>query len=274
MDTATNNEVIEFNVITGATGGLGKEFAKQLLDKGEPIFITARSEEKLFLLKRELTAKYKNAVIEYKKCDLVNEEDRKAFFDNFTNFGYKVKGLYYVAGADIRKPFTKYTQRTVVFQARVNYEACIDFTNFTLSNRAENLKILVVSSLTGITPMPYFAEYSSLKGALISFFTALRYELKNSNVKITVLTPGSIPTRSDIKQDIEKQGLQGKLSKKSPEYVVKKGLSALEKNKLTCTPGFYNKVVKFVTKITPLSLKLKIVAKKLKNLEKDAFTND
>ena len=264
---------MKFSVITGATGGLGREFAFRLAERGENLFLTGRSNEKLYLLELEIKAKYPSVTVEFLPCDLTSSEDRVNFFNFFKNKGYKVSGLYLVAGADIRKPFEKFNEESLVFSARVNYESCLSFTKFALENRDEKLKILVVSSLTGITPMPYFAEYASLKGALISFFTALRCELKNSGVNVTILTPGSIPTRADIKEDIKKQGLQGKLSSKSPKYVVDKALKALDKNKKTCVPGFYNKIVKFFSTITPNCIKLKIISKKLKNLEKDAFTN-
>lgn len=265
---------MEFAVITGATGGLGKEFTKKLIERGNNVFLIGRSEEKLFLLKQELSFKYNSAVIEYKKCDLTSEIERENFYSEFKKCGYKVSGLYFVAGADIRKAFIKYSDDATVFQARVNFEACLSFTNFALKNKNEKLKILAVSSLTGITPMPYFAEYSSLKGALISFYTALRYELKNSGTKITVLAPGSIPTRSDIKEDILNQGLQGRLSSKSPAYVVEQSLKALDKNKRICIPGFYNKFIYFISKITPNGIKSVIIANKFKNLEKDAFTTE
>ena len=251
---------MNFSIVTGATGGLGKEFVKRLAERNENLFLTGRSEEKLFLLKEEITAKYKNVTVDYFKCDLVNENERLNLFNYFVNKGYKVSGLYLVAGADVRKAFTKFKQETVTYVSRVNYEASLSFTKFALENKSSELKILVVSSLTGITPMPYFAEYASVKGALISFYTALRQELKNEKVKITILTPGSVPTRNDIKKDIELQGLQGKLSAKTPSFVVDKALKALDKNKKTCTPGFYNKLVGFVSKITPTNLKMKVVA--------------
>ena len=264
---------MNFSLITGATGGLGKEFVKRLAERNENLFLTGRSEEKLILLKEEIIAKNKNITVDYFKCDMVSQTNRNELFNYVKNKNYKITGLYLVAGADTRKAFTKFSQETITFLARVNYESALSFTKFALENKGEELKILVVSSLTGITPMPYFSEYASLKGALISFFAALRYELKNDNVKITLLTPGSIPTRNDIKEDISRQGLQGKLSSKPPKYVVDKALKALDKNKKVCVPGFYNKMVKFFSKITPTSLKMKIVAKKLKNLEKDAFSS-
>ena len=144
----------------------------------------------------------------------------------------------------------------------MNFESALYLTNFALNNIAENLKIFVVSSMCGLLPMPYFAEYSATKSALINFFTALRYETDKKKVKITILMPGSIPTRPDIIEDIKKQGLTGKLSAKSPSYVVEKGLKALYKNKLKCIPGFYNKCVAFLNKITPLKIKTIIIKRK------------
>jgi len=99
---------------------------------------------------------------------------------------------------------------------------------------------------------------------------SLRYELKGK-AKVTVVLPGSIPTRKDVIEDIKKQGLTGKLSAKPKEFIVKKSLSALKKNKAVCVPGVYNKIVYFFTKITPLSLQMKIVAKKFSQKTKDAF---
>ncbi len=49
---------MEISLINGATGGLGKEFAKQLVSRGEKVFLTGRDEKKLILLKEELLAKY------------------------------------------------------------------------------------------------------------------------------------------------------------------------------------------------------------------------
>ena len=132
-------------------------------------------------------------------------------------------------------------------------------------------EIITISSMSGVTPMPYFAEYSATKSALIYFYKGLKKELKGSGVKITVLCPGSVPTRQDIIKDIKSQGLTGKLSKKSPKFVVEKGLKALSKNKTICVPGFYNKVVSFISRITPYSVKASVIAKKFKDKEKDAF---
>ena len=261
---------MEYSLVLGASGGIGKEFCRQLLLKGENLIISGRSLNKLELLKNELAFSFKSADIKCQPLNLESEEERLNFFNVLESEGVKIKGLYYVSGIDTQKAFTKYDQNKITIQARVNFEGALSLTSFALKNRAEELKILIVSSACGFTPMPYFSEYSATKAGLIYFFKALKQEL-DKKVKLTILCPGSVPTRVDIVEDIKKQGLQGKLSKKSPKFVVEKALKALEKNKTVCVPGFYNKLTTTLAKITPYKIQAKIIAKKFKTKEKDAF---
>ncbi len=262
---------MEYSLVFGACGGIGSELSRQLASKGYNLYLSGQTASKLEILKQEILSKYPLVSVKVGVCDLSSTNSRVEFFKTLEDSNVTLNGLYYVSGIDTQKAFCKYTEEKIVKQARVNYEGAISSTLSALKLKGEKFKILVVSSLTGIIPMPYYALYSSTKSALINFYTALRYELKDNNVKITILCPGSVPTREDIIFDIKKQGLQGKLSKKSPSYVVKKGLKALDKNKRICVPGFYNKLVRFFNAISPLNLKIKIVANKFKNKEKDCF---
>ena len=262
---------MEYSLIFGACGGIGKELSLALAKRGNNLFLSGQSKVKLEILKCEITSKFPDIKVDFSVCDLSSSESRTEFFKKLLDKKITLNGLYYVSGIDTQMAFEKYTEEKLVKQARVNFEGALSVTLFALKIRGNNFKILVVSSLTGILPIPYYAEYSATKSALINFYTALRYELKNTNTKITILSPGSVPTRQDIISDIKKQGLQGRLSKKPPDFVVKKALKALDKNKKICVPGFYNKVVMFFNTITPTWLKVKIIAKNFKNKEKDAF---
>ena len=262
---------MEYSVITGGSGVLGKEIVKTALTRGENVYILGRSGEKLTLIEREFSAKFPSAAIKTAAVDLADEKARAEFFDAFARENATVSALYYVAGVDTQKAFKKYDEAAIIKQARVNYEAALSFTAFALRNKSERLKILIVSSLTGVTPMPYFSEYASLKGALISFYKGLRYELKGGGVNVTVLAPGSVPTRADIIADIARQGFTGKMSAKSPEFVVKKAFKSLDKNKFLCIPGAWNKLVYGLSKVMPAFITEKVIAKKFKNKEKDAF---
>ena len=106
--------------------------------------------------------------------------------------------------------------------------------------------------------------------SLISFFTALRLERKGKT-RITTVLPGGVYTRPDIVQDIENQGIWGKLSAKTPGFVAKKSLKAARKNKAVYIPGFFNKFLNFVMKIVPKSISMRFIAHRWKKQTKDAF---
>lgn len=255
-------------LITGATGGIGSEFCRQLV-MGNDLLLTGRSQEKLEDLKSSLLSLRPNAKIELFSVDLTDFDKRQELFDFADQKGIKFSGLINVAGVDTQKEFIKYTQQKIAFQIRVNVEATISITHGVLLRREKDLKILTVSSMSGTVPMPYFAIYSSTKATLNSFFKSLRYEVKDA--KITTLMPGAVPTREDIKKDIEIQGFTGKLSSKPVGFVVKKALKGLEKNKQRVIPGAFNKFIYFIEKITPKSIQCRYVAKKWSKKEKDNF---
>ncbi len=262
---------MEYSLVLGASGVIGQSFATSLAKKGENLFLSGRNIDKLNLLKDKILEM--NGKIDVKVCasDLANGESVQNLIYSFNKLNAKISGLYYVSGIDTQKAFIEYDYNKIINQTRVNFESAISLTNFALKNKGESLKILIVSSMCGILPMPYFALYSATKSALINFFTALRYENDCKNVKITILAPGSVPTRPDVISDIKKQGLVGKLSSKTPEFVVKKGLKALDKNKRICIPGFYNKSVAFLSGITPNFIKFRIIKSKFSKKSKDAF---
>ena len=262
---------MNYTFISGATGGIGKAFVKSVARRGCNLFLTGRSEEKLKALANEVDEQFPGLEIKYFACDLTSPVDREKMIEYIDGEGVKFDRILHVAGVDTQMAFCDYTLEKVLFQLRVNGEATISLTHQLLQRRAESLELLVVSSMSGVSPMPYFALYSATKAMLTSFFTALHYELKSEGVKVTVVLPGGVPTREDIIEDIKGQGLWGKLSSKSPEFVAEKSLKALKKNKLQYIPGGFNKFLNFIMKLAPKKLKLRFIAKRWKKIKKDAF---
>lgn len=259
-----------FTFISGATGGLGKAYAEYCAKSGYDLFLTARSEERLSALKDAISAKY-NVNIEYFPCQLTDDASRKELIAHIEEKGFKFDRIINVAGVDTQKAFINYTQEKVLFQIRVNCEATLMLTHGLLKNRAEKTEVLTVGSMSGVSPMPYFAIYSASKAFLASFFTSIHYELKKDGVKVTTVLPGGIPTRPDIIEEIKKQGLGGKLSSHPAEFVVKKSLKAVKKNKIICVPGAFNKFLYCMMKIAPKRIVLSFIAKRWVNHAKDAF---
>ena len=258
-------------MITGATGGLGKAFVYTLAARGENLLLTGRSAEKLALLKADLQEKYPQTDVRVYPADLSSEDSRAKMMEEITAEGLLISTLVNVAGADVQKGLTEYTQEKIAFQCRVNFEAAVSMCRFAIERKAESLEIVNISSVSGIYPMPYFAIYSATKGALTSFSQSLRAEMKGKNVAVTAILPGAMPTREDIKEQIKGQGLWGKLAAKTPEAVAKASLKAVRKNKGKVIVGFWNKVMRVSTCWLPTTWRLKFIANRWSKISKDAF---
>lgn len=259
-----------YTFISGATGGIGKAFATACASKGYNLYITGRSAEKLKSLKENITETY-GVLVEYFPCELTSLESRKLMIEDIKAKGITLDRIINVAGVDIQKAFTDYTEEKLLFQLRVNAESTLHLTHSLLFLRAEKLEIITISSMSGQSPMPYFAVYSATKAMLTNFFTALHYELKKNGVKVTTILPGGVPTRPDVIEDIKGQGLWGKLSKKSPEFVAEKSLKAVKKNKVKYIPGGFNRLLNFIMKLLPKKIVLRFIARRWKKQTKDAF---
>ena len=257
--------------ITGATGGLGKAFVYVLAARGDNLILTGRSEEKLNALKAELQEKYPQIDVRVYPADLSSEDSRRMMMEGITADGVEISTLVNVAGADVQKGLTEYTQEKIAFQCRVNFEAAVAMCRFAIERKADRLEIVNISSVSGIYPMPYFAIYSATKGALTSFSQSLRAEMKGKNVAVTAILPGAMPTRDDIKEQIKGQGLWGKLAAMTPEAVAKASLKAVRKNKGKVIVGFWNKVMRVGTCWLPTSWRLKFIANRWSKISKDAF---
>lgn len=270
MQRLDKKQETKYALITGATGGLGKAFVRALAKRGYALLLTGRSADKLQALDTETVEKYA-VEVRYYPADLSNEGDRYAMMEKIADENLRISLLANVAGADVQKGLEAYTQEKIAFQCRVNFEAAVCMCKFAIERRAERLEIVNITSVSGIYPMPYFAIYSALKGALTSFSVSLREEMKGKNVAVTAILPGAMPTREDIKEQIKGQGLWGRLAVKTPDEVAEYSLKAVRKNKRKKIVGFWNKVMRVSTAWLPTSWRLKFIAKRWSKISKDAF---
>lgn len=258
-----------YSLVTGATGVLGKCFCYELAERGENLFLTGRSGDKLQELKDKLTAQYPSINVKFYPANLQNDGEREALFEYAGDL--KFSRLINCAGADIQKKFEDYDQEKLTFQIRANFEGAAAFTLFALKHRAESLKITNISSVCGAQPMPYFAIYSALKGALTSFSVALSREVRGKGVEITAIVAGSIYTREDVKKYIDSLGFWARRAAKSPQYIVKKSLKYTDRGRKKVVVGGLNKLAQFLLKFVPQGVKGRYIAKKWSKSVKDAF---
>lgn len=261
---------MNYTLITGACGGLGGAFTQILAEKGTPLFLTGRSAEKLNILKDSLQEKTSH--VEVFPCDLRDEGSRAAFFAYADSLGATFDRIIYVAGVDTQMAFEQYDEAHIMTQTRVNFEGAASFLRSFLGRSPldGNTEILCIGSITSIMPEPYFALYAATKKALEYFCMALRTELKG-RAKVTVVLPGTMPTREDIKASIEARGGYGRLTVLPPEKVAAKAFKAVKKNKKRVIIGFWNKLTNIGAHLIPMSWRLHFAGKIWKGSKKDFY---
>lgn len=236
-------------LITGSTGGLGREFVKALAKRGDSLVLTGTNNEKLKALSEETKETFKDITIVYRACDLSSAEDRKSFFDWLKDSGIKIDFLVNNAGYITEGKVTSYSDEELIKVIRVNCEGTIDFTKKVLNQRDidKPLHIITISSMAGYYPMPYMNIYSATKALLKNFMIALNYEMKGKNVFVTTICPSGIPTTKDMKEAIKAQGFNGKITMSEPSEVVKVSLKASRKHKAVVIVKPINRFIRFIS---------------------------
>ncbi len=239
-------------IVTGATGGLGTEYCKDLAKRGYDLVISGTKQERVDELKDTLLKEFNGINVWAKACDLSIESSRSEFFEFLMKEGLHPSTLINNAGYILEGSFLGCTEEEVLKAIEVNNVGTLSFTYNFLKQRDEKERnyILFVSSLAGFYPMPQMAVYGATKSFLTNFSVALRRELKNSNVYVSVVNPGSIATSEAMKRSIESQGWGGRLSLLPTHKIAHNSVNKLLKNKAKYLPGLFNKFTWFITRFT------------------------
>lgn len=251
-----------YTLISGATGGLGQAFCREVLKDTSNVFLTATNDTRLKKLREDLLMEYPNANIRYKSCDLSSFEDIENLIKYIETCPIQINRLINNAGYITEGSIKNADVTTLLKCIRVNAEGTIHLTK-SLLDRKDNspFKLITISSMASNYPMPYMAIYSSTKSLLSNFMTALREEYKKENVTVTIVEPGAIATSIEMQEAIKSQGLKGRLSSVSPERIAKKSIKLSNKNKRKYTPGIFNKITIFASAISPTPLKVRAISR-------------
>ena len=244
-----------YTLITGACGGLGKSFVKLCLKNKENLLITGTSEKKIEILleelKNEFGDEFKNLDIKSVVCDLSKKANRENLIKFIIENNICINKLINNAGLIIEGDLLRFEDDEILKAIEINCVGTLDLTQKIIKIRDENqkLEILNVASVAAYYPIPHMAVYAATKALLISIMTALSVELKNKNIVICNVCPGGMATSDAMKASIKSMGIGGKLSTLSTDKVAKIALKALKKKKANVVPGFFNKVLAFLSRL-------------------------
>lgn len=256
-------------IITGATGGLGKAFVYECASRGYDLILTATKQDRLEALAAEVVAKYPQVNIVSKSANLADESSRKAFFEFLTENKINFDMLINNAGYIFEMSFLGCCDEEILTAIRVNVEGTLDMIQKALKMRETDKKfyVLTVSSSAGFYSMAQMATYAATKAALTNFSISLREELKSKNTNVTVVCPGSMATTDAMKASIKSQGIGGRLSLVSVEKVAKLAVNGMLKNKAMVIPGFFNKILHFVSIVSPRTVQARVSGKRWRSCE-------
>lgn len=240
-------------LITGASAGLGAEFARQYAENGYSLVLTARRGDRLEALSREL--KVKCLIV---TADLADPSSPRRIFEEIERQGIKIDVLVNNAGFGTRgtylsKPWADHAR---LIQVMVN--AVCELTHLFLPGMIERGygRIINVASIAGfLPPTKQDALYGASKSLVIKFSQGVRAQTIGSGVNITALCPGFFYSEFHdvlgVRAEVRKTS---KVLWMTTEHVVREGIAGVEKNKAVVIPGRIYKVIGGLLKLMPQKL--------------------
>ena len=246
-------------LITGASGGIGYELALLFAGAGFDCILVARSQEKLKELATRLESEYrvKTHVIakDLSRATAVNE-----IYEEVTAASMQVDVLVNNAGFPVFGPFVETDLQVELEMLQVNVIALTALTKLFLTGMVERRegRILNLASTAAFLPGPLMAVYYASKAYVLSFSEALSNELRGTGVTVTTLSPG--PTRTGF----QKRGImedsrlvQGQIA--DARSVALAGYRGLMTGKTIVIPGFSNKLVPWIVRLSPRGMVTRVV---------------
>lgn len=237
-------------LITGASSGIGAEYARQLARKGFNVILLARREARLRALAEELEARH-GVRTEVMVADLAKLDDIERVVERIEALD-DLEILVNNAGFGIVGDFADVDVSAHVDMVRVHIVATMRFIHAALPGMLTRDRgaIVNVSSLMAYYPLPENVSYSGTKADLKSLTEALHQEVMDTGVRVQVLCPGFTHTEMQEKGGITESVVPG-FAWLSTEYVVEQSLRDLERGEVISIPGFGYKVLAFLNRLNP-----------------------
>ena len=245
-------------LITGASAGIGREFARQLANRARMLVLVARREERLNELRDELRNRNPQLNIHVRDVDLCDKSQIDELVRWLEQNKIEIDFLINNAGLGDVGPFATSPAQRNDEMLQVNIVALTKLTRALLPQMISRKRgaILNVSSSAGFLPIPEFNVYAATKAYVTSFSESLRAEVRGKGITVTTLCPGPVPTEFQEKAQRPdgKPDSAPSLVYVSVEQVVRDALEAVESDKPLVIPGFVMKLGMFLVRITPMSI--------------------
>ncbi len=243
----------ETALVTGASSGIGEQFARQLASRGYELVLVARRADRLESLAAELPTDA-HAV----PCDLATEAS--ALSERVAGLGVDVDLLVNDAGFGTSGPFLEHDPKRDAEQVRVNCEAIVTLAHAFLPGMVDRGRggIINVASTAGLQPLPYESVYAATKAFAISFTDALHTELRGSGVRVLAVNPGPVPTEWQQVAGYAPERVAVVPGQIPAEQVVSEALAAYDRGRRSVIPGRTIRWFIRATRPSPRAIQLRV----------------
>lgn len=250
-----------FALITGASCGIGAAIAEECASRGMNLVLAALPKTGLQSVADSLQQQYHIEVI-VAEGDLTQPAFLNELQSIIADHRIKLDLLVNNAGIGYEGEFellsTEFCNSVIYLNMQAMVLLCKMFIPYLRGDKKSF--ILNVSSLASFSPMPYKALYSASKTFVYSFSRALRSELMESSISVSVLCPGPVPTNARVKESIRNHGFMGRFISQSAERIAKVAVAGTLSGKPVIIPGFYNRACMYLMSMIPDNLKLPLLS--------------
>jgi len=234
-------------LITGASGGIGEAFARQLAKRGHDLVLVARRRERMEKLAAELSEAH-GVEAEVVEADLAEDSAVGAVEERLRRGDIDV--LVNDAGFGTRGEFAGLPLARELEELDVNVRALMRLTHAALGPMVERGRggVINVASTGAFQPVPYMATYAATKAFVLHFSEALHEEVKGRGVTVTCLCPGAVRTEFQKVAGVNEGSLR---AWKSPDDVVRSALKAMTSRRAITVPGAVNVSLVAAVKLMP-----------------------
>jgi short-subunit dehydrogenase len=245
-------------LVTGASAGLGVEFARQLAAVGYDLVLVARRRDRLDALAAELIVAHAGLGVRVIAKDLATPEAPGEIAWELAHDGVAVDLLVNNAGFGWIGTFARQDPRNAAGQIAVNVNALVALTNAFLPGMVEHRRggVINVASTASFQAVPNMAVYGATKAFVLSFTEAVHEEVRHTGVKVVALCPGATATEFFT---VAGEGAMLGPQRTSAD-VVRTALRALDANEAIAVDGPANRVMATFSGLTPRSLTRRVAA--------------
>ncbi len=245
-------------LITGASAGLGAEFARQLAPRAASLILLARRHERLEELRAELVGQHPQLQVHVHALDLAKHKSIAELCDWLEQESLTPDFLINNAGSGDRGPFATSDFKRLNQMMQVNVVSLTLLTRKLLPAmmRAKRGAVLNVSSSASFLPIPDMGVYAATKAFVTSFTEALRAEVRSHGITVSALCPGPVHTEFDkvAARTEDRKKAAPEFTYVAPEEVVRDALDGIERARAIVIPGLAMKIGMSLARAMPLAV--------------------